>query len=396
MLSKLLSNLSFANPEKNGVAIIHANDYWIRELILRDMPSTTLSVYPEKQAIHVTPALIARTLLRLRFIDWPWFGKGTTIKGLLRQIYGQYMLACLDQAGARVVLTNIDNSGVFHQLSRMDKRRTYYAIQNGTRTLACVRDALPLPPHPLSIVSMSNFFCFGKRDIDLFGAYGHKIDSYFPVGSLQGGYYKSAVSAPGERREFDLCLVSQWHGHFFEEIVGDGFPQQVARRTRAGMEGVHGFLLKLLSETNLSLLVCPRNDDAEERRYYERLFGSRVTMVKPDRKNFSTYRAIEQSRLAIALNSTALLEVFAWGQKALWCNVPDDEHYAMPEAGISYFAGDDYGAFKERVLAILDMPQEDYEKQTREGARYINNSDPANPPHEIIRAAVIKALSSPD
>lgn len=396
MFSRLLSNLKFANPEKNKVAILYADDFWIKKLVLKDLPSTTLGIYPQNYKIYVTPELIARTLLRLRFIVWPDTSNGAPIKHLFRQVYSQYILACLDQIQANVVLTVIDNSGFFHNLSRMDKRRTYFAIQNGARTLACVRDSLPAPPHPLSTISMTNFFCFGKRDIDLFNAHGHKIDSYFPVGSLLGGYYKSMVSAGSKEQRYDICLISQWHGHFFVEITGNDFPQSAARRTGAGIEGLNNFLLRLLSETNLSMLICPRKDDAAERQYYESIFGNRATIINPDRANFSTYRTIEQCKLTVALNSTTLSEIFAWGQKVLWCNVPDDEHFEMPEAGHSYFHGDDYNAFKERVLELLEMPQDDYKKLTGERARYINNYDSLNPPHEIIRSAVIKALSNSD
>jgi len=42
------------------------------------------------------------------------------------------------------------------------------------------------------------------------------------------------------------------------------------------------------------------------------------------------------------------------------------------------------------------MPQDTYEQLTGERARYINSYDPNNPPHERIRAAVIKALSNTD
>jgi hypothetical protein len=43
---------------------------------------------------------------------------------------------------------------------------------------------------------------------------------------------------------------------------------------------------------------------------------------------------------------------------------------------------------------ILDMPQDEYEIETRERAHYINNYDPSNPPHEVIRKAIVSALSS--
>lgn len=393
---EFISRLRFSDPARNDVAILHADDFWIRKLVLRDMPATTLGLYPQDYAIYVTPGLLARTVARWRFVDWGGLMKGTANRGLFRQLYEQYILACLDRMGAKVVLTFIDNSGFFQHLSRQDRQRIYFAIQNGARTLACVRDFLPAPPHPASVISMTNFFCFGERDIALFGSYGHRIDNCHPVGSLVGGYYKSVVSTGAETYGFDLCLVSQWHAHFFEEIVGDGFPQQAARRTRAGMEGLNIFLRRLLDETGLTLLICPRKDDTAERRYYEDVFGDRVSFVKPERSNFSTYRAIEGCRLTIALNSTVLSEVFAWGRKVLWCNVPDDEHFEMPEAGISYFHGSDYRAFKQRVLELLEMPQDRYKELAAKPARHINSFDPANPPHEIIRSIIIGAFPTSD
>ncbi len=392
---RLIAKIKFANPKANKIAILYSDDFWLRKLILKDMLATTLSLYPEDYRIYVTPVLIGRTLLRLRLINWLQIQKNFSFKELSRQIYVQYILACLDQIKAKVVLTTIDNSSFFHNLSRIDKKRVYFAIQNGTRTLACVRDSLPLPPHQFSTILMSNFFCFGQRDIDLFVRHGHKVDNYFPVGSLIGSYYKSVVSVPSARPQFDLCLISQWHEHFFNEITGDDFSANASRRIGAGIKGLNSFVLRLLEEAGLNLVVCLRNDlDDAEVSFYKDTFGDRVRIAESDRKNFSTYRVAEQSRLVIALNSTTLAELFSWGQKVLWCNVPNDVHYEMAEADISYFHGDDYNAFKVRALMLLKMPQEDYEIHTRDRARYINNYDPTTPSYEIIRSAVIAKLSS--
>ena len=393
IFSKTMSKLKFSNPEINPVVILYPEDYWVKELVLNDISSTTLEL--RSTSIHVTPSLIVRTLLRLREINWLKINKKSILRDLFRQVYAQYVLACIDQTKAKVVLTFIDNSGFFQNLSRIDPKRIYFAIQNGTHTLASVGYSLPSPPHPYSTISMTNFFCFGQRDIDLFSRYGHRVDNYFPVGSLIGSYYKSVVSVLVTKKQFDLCLISQWHDHFFGEIIGDDSLACVSRRIGAGIKGLNSFMLRLLEETGLSLVICPRNDHAAaEVSFYKETFGEKATIAEPDRKDFSTYRFVEQSRLVIALNSTTLAEVFSWGQKVLWCNVTDDEHYEMPEAGISYFHGDDYNAFKERVLMLLKMSKEDYEMRTHEGARYINNYNPANPPHEIIRSAVIKVLSN--
>lgn len=391
-LRRLAAGVRFSTPARNRIVILYADDHWIRSLVLRDLPATTLKLYPD--AVHVSLTLVFGTLARLRHLKWPASGAKSLLKALMRQIYEQYILACIDRTGACLVLTSIDNATFFQSLSRIDRKRTYFAIQNGTRTLTSVRDSVAAPFHPTSVISMTNFFCFGQRDADLFRRHGHQIDEYFPVGSLIGGYYRTQHPAPAQEREFDLCLISQWHPHFFEEITGEGLPYAEYRWTAAGINAVNGLLRQLLEETDLRLIVCPRNDqDAAEVAFFRDALGANVTFANADRKAFSTYRTIDRSRIAIALNSTVLLEAFSWGQKVLWCNATTDEHFEMPEAGVSYFHGEDYAAFRDRVLALLSMPQAEYEALTRDKARYINNFDPACPPHEAIRSRVLTALS---
>jgi len=387
-----LRGLTFSNPPKNRIVILYSDDYWLRTLVLRDLPATTLEVSAAR--VYLTAVLIARTIYRLWRLPCRRSGGGPGIKGTLRYLYTQYTLACLDQTEAEIVLTAVDNSGFFQRLSRIDRTRAYFAIQNGTRTLACVRDSLPAPPDPASIISMTNLFCFGQRDVDLYRKHGHVVDVCAPVGSLIGGYYKSRVSGAAPPPQFDLCLISQWHEHFFVDILADDFPAQVARRVGEGINRLIAFVVRLLQETGLTLVICPRNDDDRaEVAFYRDRFGENARIAHSERKAFSTYRVVEQSRLVIALNSTTLAEVFSWGHKVLWCNVPEDDHYEMPEAGISYFHGDDFDEFKSRVMTLLDMPNEEYQRSTRDSARYINHYDGANPPHEVIRSALLRQLA---
>jgi hypothetical protein len=392
-LFALLRRQSFSAPERNQVAILHHEDYWLRALILQELPATTVRVYPEATVVYLRPYLAWRFVLALGRVAWREALRGGK-NGMFRELYCCYLIALLDQIGARTVLTHIDNSRIFQKLSRMDMRRNYFAIQNGTRTLACVRDSLPQAPHPMARISMSNLFCFGQRDVELFSAQGHHIDHYFPVGSLLGSYYKTRQTALPAVPRFDLCLISQWHPHFFGDLGGDEYIWQAARRIRRGMDGMHQFLTQLLDETDLTLAVCLRNDDAEERRFYEAMFGERAVLIPADRKNFSTYRTAEASKLAIGLNSTTLAEVFAWGNKVLWCNVPADEHLQMPEAGPAYFAGADYAAFKRQVLELVAMLPAQFAGATRSNAHFINAFDADRPAHMVIRQAVLASLSS--
>lgn len=359
-------------------------------MVLRDIPATTIAIYPDASSVfHFTPAILVSALRRMgRIRLW-----GNRAGSIFSEVYAQYVLACLDNIGADVVLTFIDNSNFFHHLTLLDSSRTYYAIQNGTRTLFCVRDSLPLPPNPSSVISMTHFFCFGQRDVEMFQRHGHRIDVYHPIGSLIGGYYKTMVSKPATVRKYDLCLISQWHEHFFNKNVIEE-RGGLSTRTASGIMGLNSFVARLVAETGLKLVICPRNDcSVAEVAFYHRIFGEEVEIVSPDRRNFSTYKTVEQSRLAIALNSSTLAEVFSWGQKVLWCNVPRDELFEMKIAGSAYFEGDDYFAFKQHVLELLDLDPAEFAARTREPACFINHFDPTQPAHEHIRTKITEVLN---
>jgi surface carbohydrate biosynthesis protein len=390
-ISRLFCKLKFASPEKNDIVILHHNTYWIKKFVLRDIKSTSLENTDLGRIYFVTPALIFKTLFRLHLVDWSVRGETWSFRSLLGRIFRIYILACIEETQAKVVITFIDNSRVAQSLSRIDPKRTYFFVQNGTRTLACVRDTLP---HPASIITMTNFFCFGQRDIDLLTKHGHRVDNYFSIGSLGTGCYQSHVLADPSI-DFDLCLISQWDKSFLEENLNEKPVGSISYRIGVGITGVNSFLSRLVGEIGLKLVICLRNENNEEEvTYFKDMFGNKPFISEHNYKSFAAYQMIDRSRLTVALNSTLLSEAFSRGKKVLWCNVPKDEHYEMPEAGISYFDGNDYAAFKERVLILLKMPQDEYEETTRERKRYINNYNPLSPPHEVIRTAVIKVLSN--
>lgn len=384
------SILKFTNPRKNSIVILYQEDKNIKRFILKEIASTTLALYP--QELHLTVCVTIRWLKRLVNIQWKTRDNGGGFSNLLRQLYAQYVLACIDLTGAKVVITNIDNSSFFQFLTRLDSTRAYFAIQNGIRTPWCVKDSLPLSPHPFSKISMTNFFCFGQRDIELFSSNNHNIERFFPVGSVVGGYFATAHANKIVKPKFDLCLISQWKEHFFDETVEGHIAGNYMKRASVGVSALNEFIVRLLDDIDLSLAICTRKNGGKEKEFFEKFFKGRAIFIERERENFSTYHAANNSKLTLALSSTTLSEIFACGSKVLWCNFLEDEFFAMPKAGISYFGSSEYEDFKERVLTLLNMDQAVYEKTTKQSARYINNYDPANPPHEAIRTVIVKQL----
>jgi len=382
--------LRFTGPQKSEVVILHHNYFWIKKYILKNLSATVLAEKPK--IFFITFPLFIQTVFNLHLIDWKDVIKNLSHKYLIQKLYQIYILACIKKTNAKVVITFIDNSTFAQQLSRIDNERSYFFVQNGTRTLGCVRDILPLPPHPQSVISMTNFFCFGDRDINLFSSHGHQVDNFFPVGSLITGCYKN-IFASKRRKKFDICLISQWDKNYLgntEQETSLAYDSRIG----AGIKKLNFFLKKFINETNITLVVCLRHDNhQDEIDFYKRLFGNKIVIAKSNYYNFSSYLIADQSRLLIALNSTLLAEAFSWGNKVLWCNVTNDELFKMDEAGLSYFCENNYDAFKKRVNKILRMPAHRYKNMMKEKAKYICNFDVDRPPHKVIRSAILEKLA---
>jgi len=104
---KFFAVIRFSNPKKNDVVVLY-DDYWVKQLVLRDIESTTIQCYPD--VIYLTPILVFRTLFRIERNDWIQIVANGSVKIFLSKIYLLYILSCIDQAQAKIVVTFIDNS----------------------------------------------------------------------------------------------------------------------------------------------------------------------------------------------------------------------------------------------------------------------------------------------
>lgn len=383
---RILQCVSFESPPKNKVAILYYDDYWIRRLILQDIPATTLEIYPRK--IYISWNILYLILLELIKLNFKEYA--------LNKIYSLYIKSCLDSIGAKVVLCTIDNSSFFQKLSRFDWGRQYIGIQNGVRTKACLKDSLVINKNnDWQKISMPNLYCFGNRDIDLYKKYNHLIDNHVAVGSLIGGYFTSKIYDESLNKNYDICLVSQWVESIFDEALllnvdaKNNFNTNVINRVSSSLIKLNKYLLRLINEETLKVCITLRTNNENELVFFKNCFGNNVKYINSDIKNFSSYRSCNESKLALGLNSTVLLEVLRTNTKVLFCNLYGYDYYEMADAGISYFEGDDYYEFKKRVLYLLKMNNDLYFSESKGKFEYISNINNENPPHLIIRGHVI-------
>ena len=340
--------------------------------------------------------LIWPLILRVRNFDLRSAIKGW---GRPRLLYFQlkkiFLLASLDYLQPRIVITFIDNSGVFHVLASEYHGAKFIAIQNGGRTTWCMTDALPPAPHPASRINIPIYYCFGQWEIDLHRKYGHTIGSAIPVGSLVGGRYWFRERAAMMKPDFEICLVSQWMPHFFpiNNDFGDNVRPEIPLFAE-GIERLVEFVSRYASDRNVDIVVAPRSTNPAERVFYEHHLGAHLTYIDHDRENFSSYRTIDRAKVVVAMNSTLSHEAFGVGKKVLFCNLSGSDHYTCPVSGPWALGKVPYEAFRDRLDDIRRTEPVEFRRISSATARYFMNYDSLRPAHEVIRDDIKTLLSA--
>jgi surface carbohydrate biosynthesis protein len=384
----------FINPKKNHIAVFFASSPFLDNIVLHNLPRTNIGAHEEE--LYITPSIIVMFLIQLRYFTLDLIRLEKTflrkLKRCIVELFCHYWIACVAQTKAKVVLCLADNYYLYQRISILDKDRVYYAIQNGTRTLHCTRDTIPVH----SKISMTNYFCFGQREIDLFSKQKHLIDNYIPVGSLVGGYYKTHVSSGTAKKKYDICLVSQLTlSMYTRKDTTQEFEDVFGRSLQNSYNIFLEYLEKYMKEMDRSMVVCLREskeNNINEEKIHKDRFTDKCTIVFNDRENFSTYKEVDKSELTISLNSTVLADAFSWGSKVLYTNLLNSEWLEMPEAGISYYNKNDYEGFKNKINELINMDIDNYRKITHKNAKYICNYNPKKPAHEIIRSTILKDI----
>jgi len=376
---KRLKRITFSNPQKNDVLLFdQRSSKIIKGILLHDINCTVLPIRNELN--YVSIQLIAITTKNLIKIAFQYKGKKLFNHKELPKITW-HLLSCIEYISPKVVLTCIDNSGSFQWISRHYDKATFYVIQNGFHGNLGTAERGDLAH------SMPHFMCFGRFEEDSYKKYNCKVDNFYPVGSLLGGYYKYEI-CNGLRVEtdYDICLVSQ----FREQMITEGKSQKIKKELTI----LNTFFKKYIDEHDsvMANIACASNMDIEEQ-YFETVFGDRVHIIKNIRDEFTTYRSMDRSDVILTAGSTAGIEALGWGKKVLFCNFSNQDAFPIFQfPDVCTVTIPDYNVFCAKLDYLRGLDDLTYRKLTEDSARYFMNYDPQNPPHKFIREKIFKCL----
>lgn len=381
-----LKRFTFRAPTRSRVVVFDAVGSAVLErTVLHGLDHAVLPARGE--SFFLSLPVLARMAWYAGEIDWRLIARRRG-RGFFGQLYKVHLLACLDYMSPDVVITWIDNSWLFHKISRAYRGAEFYAMQNGSRSLGCVTTNPPLKDPAGYVTSMPNLICFGRYEEDLYREHGHRIDVFHRVGPLIGGFYLSqrgALSSP----KYDVCLVSQWRADL---MAGDRFPEIKGTVTLLAQ-----FLGRYAKERGVSVCVAARTTSRAEQEFYRAALGPDVPLIvrQDELMSLTTYAAIDASSVVVGFCSTALLEAFGWGKKTLFCNLfKHHESYAPPRRGPWQVDEPRYELFCEKLDALRAMSPEVFEAATGDFRRYAVQYDPDKPAHVYLRELIDARLSA--
>ena len=101
-------------------------------MVLKDIPATIYGT--DMKLIYISMSILFNAVKYLFYIKWSAILRHHNLTTRFRKELGKiYLFSIIDYINPKVVITFIDNHGLFHMLCREYNKSSFIAIQNGSR-----------------------------------------------------------------------------------------------------------------------------------------------------------------------------------------------------------------------------------------------------------------------
>jgi len=149
----------FGLPVKNNIVLLHENhENILKNFILPQFKVLTYKTSPE--TFYISASIIYNYIKQLFNYRWKnSFNKKITFRKLLSELINNYRLVTIKYINPKIVISFIDDSGLFHWLSKNCSHKEFFAIQNGNRINKQLEKS--------DYFFHNHFFCFGNYEKEL-------------------------------------------------------------------------------------------------------------------------------------------------------------------------------------------------------------------------------------
>lgn len=354
----------FTNPKKKKLIIISKESKYLlsKDLLLKDKYDYFIleTRVNELDEIYISFFII-------KFIIFNFFK---------RSLKKNYILALVKLLDAKIILTNLEISHELYFLSEYLKNKVkVIVIQTNDLTGT---EGLTLGTKLSKQINIQELWCFGEYDKKTFLDAKCNVKNFRFVGSLKCNlsrnfFINNKLSL--NKTKYDICLLSETHIDLDEDF-GD------LENLSYAMGVVAEYSFRLSEENNLNIIFSGRHKknsfegrlENEFYNFFLKKFNYSIDQSGCDNHRLS--KNISQSKLVIGNVSTALRETFYFNKKVLACNFLDYSRIRFPAGGLSVLSNFKYEEFKERVMKLIELSDDEYFKTLNFSKDFYMNNKP--------------------
>jgi len=360
--------INFSNPQSKDLLVFDCDSIFDLKYILLNYNYFVLQVRKEKiYNIYISFQIIAKIFKNYR-----------------GNFMSAYLMSLVEIVKPKVIITTIDNSLKFFEICKIFHKKIYFlAIQNASRYDIKLNDYLyknRLVNYDLNKkYFLSNFFCFGRYEIDLYKKYKVQIKNFIPTGSLRLANFLEFIKKNKikiKKNFYDICLIS-------ESCSGrDNYLSNP--NMEKGFATVAKYTIMFCIKYNLKFVFASKRlkdskSHAEEFNFFKIYLNENefkyLLKNKIDRnmEKFSSYKAMFESKITVGTSSTMLRENLCAEGKILSCNLTKSNLWDFPISGLCAINNCSYEEFEKRLLKIYFMSNNKYKLTIKNKKNYLMN-----------------------
>ena len=386
----LRSKFIFKTPKKHDLILFDDVSFFDMKNVISGFNYFILQARTEQ----VTKVYISFKIFRNIFKN---FSKGN--------LFTAYLVSLIELIEPKVVITNIDNSVKFSDVAKiLEKKMIFIAVQNAKRYELLEFDYLyntqKIKHNFLKKYYIPNLFSFGDHEKELYKKLNIIVKNVYPVGNLRWANFLKHIKYENDSHEkynSDICLISEYIGtsylhassgldeHAKKKVNNPKLPENI-NIERGYAERVK-YTIKFCIRNNMKLIIPLKRDKKYspkahkiEHEFYKRNLKEeefdyfQKNFLEKERDNFSSYRAVFNSKVAVGVSSTLLKDKLGAGGKILSCNLTGVNIFDFPINGICTLNNCSYVEFEKRLLEIYLMSKENFFSKIDKKQDYVMKS----------------------
>ena len=393
----LRSKFIFKTPEKHDLIIFDETSVFDLSICLSKLNFFVLQTRPES----MNKIYFSYEILKKIFKNY--------FKG---NLFTVYLISLIELIRPKVVITNIDNSFKFSDVARiLEEKTNFIAIQNATRgdllDFNYLYKTKKIKHNFLKKLYIPNLYCFGDYERDLYRQLDIKVKNIYPIGNLRMAnclHYIKTNNDSLEKYNSDICLIFQIADLALAKRENDQLFSYIYQDSNheKGLAKVVKYTIKFCIKNKMKLVIpCKRDKkilpDAHKLEIEflkrnltnEEFDYAQSNLLEKTTHNFTSYRALLDSKITIGTYTTLLRDKLGVGGKILSCNLTKSDRYNFPINGICTLNNCTYEEFENRVLEIYSMPKEIFFSKMEKKPDYVMHFSKNHSTIDLIRERLL-------